>query len=64
MFPRELLPALQGLRAFRHMVRHAYELEIDPRRIEGVIENARRVAEEMERVCGHFCDRVEREMEG
>lgn len=44
LFPRSLLPAIQDLRAFRHVFRHAYDLRLDPERLGALASAAEQVA--------------------
>jgi hypothetical protein len=49
---------LQELRAFRHVVRHAYDLVLQAHKLSPLIESGERVAKELPGVCQQFCRAV------
>jgi hypothetical protein len=57
-FGASILPALQDLRGFRHVVRHAYDLELRKEKVLPVVEAAERVAAELPGLCHAFLDKV------
>ena len=57
---RQLLREWKG---FRHVVRHAYDLEIDPARLARVCEVAAEVATQFPNWCSQFLTTVEEEIE-
>jgi hypothetical protein len=54
-FPPALTVDLQELKAFRHVVRHAYELVLQSRKLLPLLDSAQRVAQAMPVVCQEFC---------
>lgn len=42
--PGETIPSVRELKGFRHLFRHAYDLELDPDRLAAVLGHAERVA--------------------
>ena len=44
LFPHRALPMLQDLRGFRHVVHHAYALELDGARVARIVEHAEQCA--------------------
>ena len=53
-FPPALTVDLQELKAFRHVVRHAYELVLLSHRLLPLLDSAQRVAQAMPAVCQQF----------
>lgn len=47
LYTKEILPALRDLRGFRHVITHAYDLDLDPDRLGLVLKHA-------ESLCKHF----------
>ena len=39
VFPEKLRPVLNDLRGFRHLFRHAYDFQLDPRRLEVLLKD-------------------------
>jgi hypothetical protein len=58
LWPRGLGTDLHELRAFRHVVRHAYDLTLQPYKLSPLIESAERVARALPGVCLAFCRAV------
>ena len=58
LWPRDLSVDLQELRAFRHVVRHAYDLVLQPQKLSPLLDSAERVAKELPVVCQKFCRAV------
>jgi hypothetical protein len=54
LFSAELLADLQELRAFRHVVRHAYNLTLRKDRLLPLIDGAERAAEGIPAACESF----------
>ena len=58
LWRRDLSVDLQDLRAFRHVVRHAYDLLLQPHKLLPLLDSAERVARELPGVCQEFCRAV------
>ncbi len=58
LWPRDLSVDLQELRAFRHVVRHAYDVVLQPQKLLPLLDSAERVANELPGVCQRFCRTV------
>jgi hypothetical protein len=54
LFPTELKLPLAELKAFRHVVVHAYDLELDPAKLQLVLGYAATVAERLPRLAEQF----------
>jgi len=61
--PKSSLRSIRELKGFRHLFRHAYELELDALRIETVLGHARRIAEDLPRWNQEFVASI-RELHG
>ncbi|MBI4475902.1 MAG: hypothetical protein HY654_01945 [Acidobacteria bacterium] len=61
LFPENLRQPLQELRGFRHMVVHAYDLEVDPEKLALTLKYAQKVAEALPDVVREFVSHVARE---
>jgi hypothetical protein len=61
LFPAELARDVRELKAFRHVVRHAYDLDLDPGRLRLVLAAAERVAEQFPVVITRFVQAVRAE---
>jgi hypothetical protein len=59
----ELKPALQELKAFRHVFVHAYELELDPEKLALVLKYARQLADRLPALAEAFVGQVAREQQ-
>ena len=46
------------LRAFRHVVRHAYDLVLQPHKLRPLLDSAERAAQSLPGVCQAFCRAV------
>lgn len=57
-FPEKLAYPLRELRAFRHLVTHAYDLEFDPDKLRLLLKYADQVTRELQPLTSHFVDRV------
>jgi hypothetical protein len=55
----ELLPDLQELRGFRHVVRHAYDLTLRKDKLMDLLDVAERVAVRLPAACASFFDTVD-----
>lgn len=58
LFPADLLLALQNLRAFRHVVRHACDLEVSTENLEQVILRAEEVAS-IDKCCSELLSAIQ-----
>lgn len=58
LFPEELAYPLRELRAFRHVVTHAYDLTLDPDKLRLLLKYADQVVRELQGVAGEFIQRV------
>ncbi len=58
LVPAELKPALQELKAFRHVFVHAYELELDPEKLALLLKYAGRLAERLPPLAEEFIRQV------
>ena len=58
LFPRSLAPALDELRSFRHMFVHAYDLEIDPEKLEFTLRYLDRVTASLDEHALRFIEGV------
>jgi len=56
--PPEALPAVRELKGFRHVMRHAYELELDPDRIATFVDDADTVSRSFPGWCEAFLREV------
>ena len=54
----EVLPDLQELRGFRHIVHHAYEVVLQQEKLERLIKMAEHCAEVLPRLCSQFLAQV------
>jgi len=63
LIPPELKPPLQELKAFRHVFVHAYELELDPGKLELLLKYARSVADRLPMLVDDFTGKVAREQQ-
>jgi hypothetical protein len=63
LVPRDAIRAVRELKGFRHVFRHAYDLELDPRRVEEVADQAERCVSSFPAWCVDFLARV-RELYG
>jgi len=61
LFERVLLPDLQDLKGFRHLVRNAYDLTLRQERIAPLVAAATQLAAQMPRLCEQFIQTVARE---
>ncbi len=57
--PDDLLPLLDSLRAFRHFFRHAYGHEMDRRKVDIVLDDARRLRSEYPQMVSRFLTQLE-----
>jgi len=64
LYQPPVLPALRDLRGFRHVVTHAYDLELDQARLAIVLRHALEVAELLPGMVAAFFDTVSAELEG
>ncbi|MEI6536039.1 MAG: hypothetical protein WCN98_11900 [Verrucomicrobiaceae bacterium] len=58
VYPAAILPALRDLRGFRHIVTHAYDLELDSERLAIVLRHAESAASLLPGVVASFFDIV------
>ena len=58
LFPQDLKPPLQELKAFRHVFVHAYELELDPDKLSLLLKYARQVADRLPVLVEQFIRQV------
>jgi hypothetical protein len=63
LIPPELKLPLQELKAFRHVFVHAYELELDPGKLELLLKYARSVADRLPMLVEDFIGKVAREQQ-
>jgi hypothetical protein len=63
LIPPELKLPLQELKAFRHVFVHAYELELDPGKLELLLKYARSVAGRLPMLVEDFIGKVAREQQ-
>ena len=56
--PPEALPAVRELKGFRHVMRHAYELELDPERIARFVDDADTISRSFPAWCEAFLREV------
>lgn len=61
--PQHLKLPLQELKAFRHVVVHAYELELDPEKLALVLKYARNAAQHLPAVVEEFIRNVATEQQ-
>jgi uncharacterized protein YutE (UPF0331/DUF86 family) len=61
LIPRELKNPLEELKGFRHVLVHAYDLELDPEKLTLLMKYAERVASEMPTLAEAFIERVKRQ---
>ena len=61
LIPPELKLPLQELKAFRHVFVHAYELTLDPAKLELLLKYARRVADRLPALAEDFIGTVAKE---
>lgn len=52
--PREALPAIRELKGFRHVMRHAYDLHLDPDRLTRLVHLAEDVGQAFPKWCASF----------
>jgi len=52
--PSDAIRAVRELKGFRHLFRHAYDLDLDPERVRAAAGNATRCVGEFERWCREF----------
>ena len=57
-FPEILAPPLRELRAFRHVVTHAYDLVLDPEKMALLLKYSGRVVPKLNEVCQAFIERA------
>lgn len=58
LYQKEILPALRDLRGFRHVVTHAYDLELDAERLGIVLKHATEAARLLPAMVAAFFDAV------
>jgi hypothetical protein len=63
LIPPDLKPPLQELKAFRHVFVHAYELQLDPAKLQLLLEYARHVADHFPALTEDFIGQVAREQQ-
>jgi hypothetical protein len=63
LIPSELKLPLQELKAFRHVFVHAYDLQIDPAKLELLLKYARSVADHLPALAENFIGTVAREQQ-
>ena len=63
LIPPDLKLSLQELKAFRHVFVHAYELELDPGKLELLLKYARNVAGRLPLLVEDFIGKVAREQQ-
>ncbi len=63
LIPPELKPPLQELKAFRHVFVHAYELTLDPRKLELLLKYARSVTDCLPKLVEDFIAKVAKEQQ-
>ena len=63
LIPPDLKLSLQELKAFRHVFVHAYELELDPGKLELILKYARSVADRLPLLVEDFIAKVAREQQ-
>ena len=56
---KDLIRDLQELRGFRHVIRHAYDLELNKNRMIPLLNSAERVAAAWDTVCHRFLEQVQ-----
>jgi hypothetical protein len=54
LFPADLKLPLHELKAFRHVIVHAYDLELDPAKLQLVLGYARQVADQLPDIVARF----------
>ena len=59
--PQEALPDLREVKGFRHVVRHAYDLVLQPDRLQAIVERCRRLAQQLPQWRERFVAEVRRE---
>ena len=59
--PSEAVRDVRELKGFRHLFRHAYDLDLDPVRVQAAAENAARCVEGFDAWCRAFLEAVRRE---
>jgi hypothetical protein len=57
-YPDDVLPALRDLRGFRHVVAHAYDLELDHERLAIVLRHAEECSARLPEIVAHFIETV------
>ncbi len=62
VYPPAILPALRDLRGFRHIVTHAYDLELDSERLAIVLRHAENTASLLPGTIAAFFDAVTAEL--
>jgi hypothetical protein len=63
LIPSELKPPLRELKAFRHVFVHAYDLQLDPAKLELLLKYARSVADHLPALAEDFISKVAREQQ-
>ncbi len=64
LIPQELKLALHELRAFRHLVVHAYDLQFDPQKLALVLKYAQQVADDLPRATEQFFEAIAAQGDG
>ena len=64
LYQPEILPALRDLRGFRHVVTHAYDLQLEADRLAIVVRHAGEVARLLVGMVEHFFETVQSELLG
>lgn len=62
--PDELLSSVRELKGFRHVFRHAYDLELDPGRLEPLVAHAETFSREFAGICDRFLGEVRQRLAG
>ena len=63
LIPPELKPPLRELKAFRHVFVYAYDLQLDPVKLELLLKYARNVANHLPTLAEDFISKVAREQQ-
>jgi hypothetical protein len=63
LIPLDAKPALQELKAFRHVFVHAYELQLDPEKLALLLKYARQVADRLPAMVEEFVRKVAQEQQ-
>ena len=64
LYQPEILPALRDLRGFRHVITHAYDLQLEADRLAIVVRHAGEVARLLAGMVEHFFETVQSELLG